>query len=68
MPDVKIRTVDELIESNELYEHYTSAREDAEATRERFLEGQATRQDWARCLIAQQKAWEAWVAHLGLEE
>ena len=68
MPDVKIRTVDELIESNELYDSYTRAREGAEATRENFLEGQAKRQDWARCLITQQKAWEAWVAHLGLEE
>ena len=68
MPDVKIRSTEEMIKSNQLYEAYSEAREGAEVTLGMYLTGEAQRQDWARCLIAQQKAWDAWVAHLGLEE
>lgn len=68
MADVKIRSTDEMIESTRLYDEYTRARTEAEAALQNYLQGQGTRPEWARGLVLMQRAWDAWTAHLGLEE
>ncbi len=68
MTDVKIRSTDEMIESTRLYGEYTRARKGAEEALRDYLGGQGTREQWARCLVSMQQDWDAWTAHLGLEE
>lgn len=66
MTEIRITTIDEMIQARSLYHRYTELRKAAEDACDDYLEGQGARQEWARLLILQQEAWDAYLDFLGL--
>ena len=68
MATVKISTVEDLVKADQLYEVFNGARRDAEAARDRFLAGRDSREEWAHYILDQERAWRAWLRHVGLDD